>query len=142
MDIQALAQQMASFLMPLLPSLLKVGDKAAEEVSKKIGDEAWDRAKALWSKLRRKKNVEQVAQTVAALPDNQALRDALREEIARALQEDGALREEVARLWGEAIGVGEGSAFAHPLASGDRSVAVGGDVSGSVILTGDHNKVE
>jgi len=142
MDIQALAQQMASFLMPLLPSLLKVGDKAAEEVGKKIGDEAWDRAKALWSKLRRKKNVEQVAQTVAALPDNQALRDALREEIARALQEDGALREEVARLWGEAIGVGEGSAFAHPLASGDRSVAVGGDVSGSVILTGDHNKVE
>ena len=137
MDIQALAQQMASFLMPLLPSLLKVGDKAAEEVGKKIGDEAWDRAKALWSKLRRKKNVEQVAQTVAALPDNQALRDALREEIARALQEDGALREEVARLWGEAQASG-----VTVTASGDRSVAIGGNVSGSVIITGDHNKVE
>jgi len=81
--------------------------------------------------------VEQVAQTAAALPDNQALREALREEIARALQEDGALREEVARLWGEAEAAG-----VTVTASGDRSVAVGGDVSGSVIITGDRNRVE
>ncbi len=176
MDIQTLAQQMASFLMPLLPCLLKIGDKAAEEVGKKIGGEGWERAKALWERLRRKKSMEQVAQTAAALPDNQALRDALREEIARALQEDGALRREIVHLWGEAIGVGEGNAivgegiaivgegnvivgegnaivgegnaivgegnaFAYPLASGDRSVAIGGDVSGSTIITGDHNKI-
>ena len=137
MDIQALAQQMASFLMPLLPYLLKFGDKAAEEVGKKIGGEAWDKAKALWDKLRRKKSVEQVAQTAAALPDNQALREALREEIARALQEDGALREEVARLWGEAEAAG-----VTVTASGERSVAIGGDVSGSIIITGDRNRVE
>jgi len=137
MDIQALAQQMASFLMPLLPYLLKIGDKAAEEVGKKIGGEAWDKAKALWDKLRRKKSVEQVAQTAAALPDNQALREALREEIARALQEDGALREEVARLWGEAEAAG-----VTVTASGERSVAIGGDVSGSIIITGDRNRVE
>ena len=128
-----LAQKISAFLLPLLPYLLKVGDKAAEEVGKKIGGEGWERAKALWEKLRRKKAVEQVAQT-AALPDNQALRDALREEIARALQEDGALREEVARLWGEAEAAG-----VTVTASGDRSVAIGGDVSGSVIITGDRN---
>jgi len=128
-----LAQKISAFLLPLLPYLLKVGDKAAEEVGKKIGGEGWERAKALWEKLRRKKAVEQVAQT-AALPDNQALRDALREEIARALQEDGALREEVARLWGEAEAAG-----VTVTASGDRSVAVGGDVSGSTIITGDRN---
>ncbi len=136
MDFQALAQQVASFLMPLLPHLLKIGDKAAEEVGKKVGGEAWDKAKALWGKLRRKKNVEQVAQTAAALPDNQALRGALREEIARALQEDSALCEEVARLWGEA-----GAAGVTVTASGDRSVAIGGSVSGSVIVTGDQNTI-
>ena len=136
-NVLELAQKIAAFLMPLLPYLLKVGDKAAEEVGKKIGGEGWERAKALWDKLRRKKNVEQVAQTVAALPDNQALREALREEIARALQEDSALREEIARLWGEAQASG-----VTVTASGDRSVAVGGDVSGSTIITGDHNKVE
>jgi len=136
-NVVELAQKIAAFLLPFLPHLLKVGDKAAEEVGKKIGGEGWERAKALWGKLRHKKNVEQVAQTVAALPDNQALREALREEIARALQEDGALREEIARLWGEAEAAG-----VTVTAIGDRSVAIGGDVSGSVILTGDHNKVE
>jgi len=105
-NIVELAQKIAAFLMPLLPYLLKIGDKAAEEVGKKIGGEGWERAKALWGKLRRKENVEQVAQTAAALPDNPALREALREEIARALQEDGALRQEVARLWGEAEAAG------------------------------------
>jgi hypothetical protein len=132
-----LAQKISAFLLPLLPYLLKVGDKAAEEVGKKIGGEAWDKAKALWDKLRRKKNVEQVAQTAAALPDNQALREALREEIARALQEDSALREEIARLWGEAETAG-----VTVTAIGDRSVAIGGNVSGSVIITGDRNRVE
>ena len=131
-----LAQKIAAFLLPFLPHLLKVGDKAAEEVSKKIGDEAWDRAKALWERLRRKKNVEQVAQTVAALPDNQALREALREEIARALAEDDSLAQELARLLPQS-----GPAGQTVIASGDRSVAIGGSVSGSVIVTGDRNKI-
>jgi hypothetical protein len=137
LNIVELAQKISAFLLSLLPYLLKIGDKAAEEAGKKIGGEGWERAKALWDKLRRKKNVEQVAQTAAALPDNQALRDALREEIAHALQEDGDLREEIARLWGEAEAAG-----VTVTASGDRSVAVGGDVSGSVIITGDRNRVE
>jgi len=42
-------------------------------------------------------------------------------------------------------GVGEGTAFAHPLAgvkaTGDRSVAIGGNVSGSIIIIGDHHKI-
>jgi len=135
-NIGELAQKISAFLLPLLPYLLKIGDKAAEEVGKKIGGEGWEQAKALWDKLRRKKAVEQVAQTAAALPDNQALREALREEIARALQEDGALREEIARLWGEAEAAG-----VTVTAIGDRSVAIGGSVSGSVIITGDHDKV-
>jgi len=136
MDISTLAQNIVTFLAPFLPSLLKAGEKAAEELGKKAVDEAWEQAKALWERLRRKKNVEQVAQTAAALPDNQALRDALREEIARALQGDGALRQEVARLWGEAEAAG-----VTVTASGDSSVAIGGSVSGSTIVTGDRNKV-
>jgi len=136
-NIVELAQKIATFLMPLLPYLLKIGDKAAEDVGKKIGGEAWDKAKALWDKLRRKKSVEQVAQTAAALPDNQALREALREEIARALQEDSTLQREVARLWGEA-----GAAGVTVTASGSHSVAIGGDVIGSTIITGDRNRVE
>ena len=98
MDSQALAQQIAAFLMPLLPYLAKVGEKAAEEIGKKFAGEAWEQTKALWDKLRRKKKVEQVTQKAIALPDNKALREALAKEIARILAEDAALREEALRL--------------------------------------------
>ena len=76
--------------------------------------------------------VEQVAQTAAALPDNQALREALREEIARALAEDDSLAQELARLLPQS-----GPAGQTVIASGDRSVAIGGNASGNVIITGD-----
>jgi len=97
-DLNEIARQIVQFLAPFLPYLLRAGEKAAEEAGRKLGAAAWEQAQALWARLRRKKNVEQVAQTVAALPDNQALREALREEIARALAEDPALREEALRL--------------------------------------------
>jgi len=98
-DLNEIARQIVQFLAPFLPYLLRAGEKAAEEVGRKLGAAAWEQAQALWARLRRKKNVEQVAQTVAALPDNQALREALREEIARALTEDPALREEVTTIF-------------------------------------------
>jgi len=131
-----LAQKIAVFLSPLLPYLLKVGEKAAEEAGKKLGGEAWDKAKALWDKLGRKDKVKTAAEATIALPDNPAIQQGLETEIARALKEDDALREGIARLWGEAEAAG-----VTVTASGDRSVAVGGSVSGSVIITGDQNRV-
>ena len=135
-DLDEIARQVAQFLAPFLPYLLKAGEKAAEEAGRKLGAAAWEQAQALWARLRRKKNVEQVAQTAAALPDNQALREALREEIARALEEDEALAQELARLLEQS-----GAAGKNVIASGNRSVAIGGSVSGSVIVTGDRNKI-
>ncbi len=86
---QSLAQQIAAFLMPLLPYLAQAGEKAAEEIGKKMAGEAWEQAKALWGKLRRKKKIEQVAQTAFALPDNQTLREALAEVVQQVLAEGG-----------------------------------------------------
>jgi hypothetical protein len=98
-----LPAQLVQLLAPFLPYLLKgvelAGQEAAKKLGEKAGEQGFEQAKALWDKLRRKKNVEQVAQTAAALPDNQALREALREEIARALDEDPTLREEVTTIF-------------------------------------------
>ena len=98
-----LPAQLAQFLVPFLPYLVKgvklAGQEAAKKLGEKASEQAFEQAKALWDRLRRKKNVEQVAQTVAALPDNQALREALREEIARALEEDPTLCEEVNAIY-------------------------------------------
>ena len=93
-----LVPQLVAFLTPFLPYLLKAGEKAAEEAGKKFGDAAWEKAKSLWDKLRGKPNVTQVAKTAASLPDNQSLWVALQEEIARALEQDKSLAQEVARL--------------------------------------------
>jgi hypothetical protein len=135
MDSQ-LPAQLVQLLAPYLPYLVKgvelAGQEAAKKLGEKAGEQGFEQAKALWDKLRHKKNVEQVAQTVAALPDNQALREALREEIARALAEDPALAQELARLLPQS-----GPAGQTVIASGDRSVAIGGNASGNVIITGD-----
>jgi hypothetical protein len=140
MDYPQLSAQLVQFLAPFLPYLVKglklAGQEAAKKLGEKTGEQGFEQAKTLWDKLRRKKNVEQVAQTVAALPDNQALREALREEIARALAEDDSLAQELARLLPQS-----GPAGQTVIASGDRSVAIGGSVSGSVIVTGDRNKI-
>jgi hypothetical protein len=136
MDYPQLSTQLVQFLAPFLPYLLKgvklAGQEAAKKLGEKAGEQGFEQAKALWDKLRHKKNVEQVAQTAAALPDNQALREALREEIARALSEDESLAQELARLLPQS-----GPAGQTVIASGDRSVAIGGNASGNVIITGD-----
>lgn len=95
--LMELAQNISTFLLPFLPYLVKAGEKAAEEVGKKLGDEAWERAKTLWGSLGRKDKIETVAKTAAALPDNPAMQQALETEIARALEEDVVLREQVAQ---------------------------------------------
>jgi hypothetical protein len=140
MDYQQLPTQLVQFLAPYLPYLVKgvklAGQEAAKKLGEKAGEQGFEQAKALWDKLRHKKNVEQVARTVAALPDNQALREALREEIARALEEDTALAQELARLLEQSLPAGQAV-----VASGNRSVAIGSSVSGSVIVTGDENTV-
>lgn len=137
MDIPELVRDLTTFLAPFLPYLLKVGEKAAEEAGKKLGGEAWDRAKALWGKLGRNERVQKAAEVAVALPDNPAIQQAVEAEMARALEEDRALRQEVARLWDEAKAAG-----VTVSAVGDRSVAIGGDVSGSVIVTGDRDTVQ
>jgi len=141
MDINALASELTTALVPLLPYLLKAGEKAAEETGKKVADQSLEWGKSLWSKL--KPGVEakpaalEAAQDVAHAPEDEELRVALRVQLRKLLTEDQSLAEEVSR-WleqGKAAGI-------NVTASGERSVAIGGDVKSSTIVTGDQNKVK
>jgi hypothetical protein len=136
-DLNEIAGRIVQALIPFLPYLLRIGDAAADEVGRRMGAAAWERARALWERLYPRRSVEPVAQAVLASPDNRALREALREEIARALAEDEALAQELARLLPQPRPTGQ-----TVIASGDRSVAPGGDVIGSAIVTGDQNVVQ
>lgn len=138
MDIAALASSLTTALVPLLPFLLKAGEKAAEETGKAVAGPSLEWAKSLWTKL--KPGVEakpaalEAAQDVAHAPEDEDLQAALRVQLKKLLTEDQSLAEEVSR-WleqGKAAGI-------TVTAAGERSVAIGGDVKGAII-TGDQNK--
>lgn len=121
------AQQVAAVLMPALPYLLKGVKLAGQKAAETLGEET---VKALWEKLKTRARIAKAAQAVVSLPDNPAMQDALANEIAAALQADPALAAALRALLGQA-GV--------PV--NDRQVSITGNVSGSVINTGDNNTI-
>lgn len=132
MDPTTLAQNLVPFLAPFLPYLIKAGEKVAEEAGKKLGGDAWEWAKALWGKLRGKPEVASAAQDAVAMPDDPDAQATLRLQLKKLLAADEALAAEVARLWQEAEAGG-----VTVTASGERSVAIGRDMIGGTIITGD-----
>ena len=141
MDIGALASSVTTALVPLLPYLLKAGEKAAEETGKAVASQSFEWGKSLWSKLKPKVEAKpaalEAAQDVAQTPEDKDLQAVLRVQLKKLLTEDQSLAEEVSR-WleqGKAAGI-------TVTASGERSVAIGGDAKGNTIVTGDRNKVK
>jgi hypothetical protein len=141
MDIGALASSVTTALVPLLPYLLKAGEKAAEETGKAVAGQSWEWAKSLWTKLKPKVESKEAAleaaQDVAQEPENQYAQAAFRQQLKKLLTEDQSLAEEVSR-WleqGKAAGI-------NVTATGDGSVAIGGNVQGSTINTNVHGKVK
>jgi hypothetical protein len=141
MDVTMLANDLAVLLAPLLPYLLKAGEKAAEEAGKKFGGDAWDRAKGLWAKLRPKVEakppVKKAVQDAAAMPNEEGIQAALRVQLKKLLGEDEGLAVEIGRLW-----QGAQQAGVATIAAGERSVAIGLNVTDSTIITGDQNAIK
>ena len=141
MDIGVLASSVTTALVPLLPYLLKAGEKAAEETGKAVAGQSWEWAKSLWTKLKPKVEAKETAleaaQDASQAPEDPDAQAAFRQQLKKLLTEDQSLAEEVSR-WleqGKAAGI-------TVTASGDRSVAIGGDAKGNTIVTGDQNKVK
>jgi hypothetical protein len=136
MDIGALASSLTAALVPLLPYLLKAGEKVAEETGKTVASQSLEWGKSLWSKLKPKVEGKpaalEAALDAAQMPDNADAQGALRLQLYKLLTQDQSLADEVSH-WlekGKAAGI-------TVTAFGDRSVAIGGDVKGGTIITGD-----
>lgn len=136
MDIGALASSLTTALVPLLPYLLKAGEKAAEETGKAVADQSWEWAKSLWTKLKPEVEAKpaalEAAQDVARAPEDEDLQAVLRVQLKKLLTEDQSLAEEV-RRWLE-----QGKAAGNTVTvSGERNIAIGGDAKGNTFVTGD-----
>ena len=134
MDIIALSDAVISTLVPVLPYLLKAGEKAAEETGKKIGGEAWERAKELWARLRPKVETKPAAivaiNKAAASPDDADARSALRLQIRKLLTEDNVFATELDHWWNR---------ITPGTSDGERKVVIKRDATSSAIITGDGN---
>lgn len=137
MDVAVLT----TFLAPFLGALLKGGQVAIEAAAERGGAQALEHAQRLWDRLRgrvaERPEVEAAAEKLAGRPSSSRRQRALSEQLELLLAEEPELEQEVAALWAQAVDAG-----VVAVASGDRSAAVAGDVSDSVIITGDNASVE
>jgi len=135
MDVSLLT----SILSPCLGVLLAGADAAAEQIGASVGADVLALAKRLWGKLRhhveRKRAALEAAEDVARRPDDERARGALELQLEKILSELPALTGEIDSILKQAVAAGV-------VAAGERSVAVGGNVTGSVIVTGDSGVVQ
>lgn len=101
MDVVVLTK----FLAPFLPFLMNVGNKVFDGAVAKAGEDAWDKAKAVWAKLQPKVETRpaalEAAADVAKAPDDEDLRVALRVQLKKLLEQDELLAQEIARIMQE-----------------------------------------
>ena len=135
MDIAQLSNEVTLALAPFLPTLLAVGGKVVEGIENKIGEDAWDKVKTLWSKLHPKVEANPFAkravEEVAAAPNDQDLQTAMRVELKKLLAADENFAREVTKIWVE-----NKTTITNAIAAGHQSAAFAAEVSKSVVNTG------
>lgn len=133
--------QLIAFLAPFFTPLLTRTEEAVGNAVAGFGEAAWQQAVKLWDRLadrvEERPAAQEAVQDVAAEPGDEGARAALRWQLEKLLTADPALGEELAGLWRE--GAAAGVTVTTVTASGERSVAIGGNVSGGSVSTGDRH---
>ena len=133
---------LTAFLAPFLPYLMKGAQDLTEELGRKLGQEGWKYAKAMWARLRPQVDANEpsraAAEAVASNPEDEVARGGLAFELKTMLEGDPQLAKELAHLWEEA----EVAGAVNVVTVGDRGVGFVGSVVDSVISTGDQASIE
>jgi hypothetical protein len=134
MDIQAISTAAIALLSPYLA---KAGEAFAKEAGEKLAEKVGALYQAVKSKFKGDAYAEQTLTRIEEKPEATGRQAAFQEVLVEKLEEDPDFAEVVRRLVEEA----KAADTRKVIAFGERSVAVGGDVSGSTIITGDGNVV-
>jgi formylglycine-generating enzyme required for sulfatase activity len=146
-DLTLLAAAFTELLAPLVPFLLKAGEKAAEGAGEKIGADALERAKAVWRQVKAKPDATKAAREVAKAPGDDDAKAALRLQLRKLLAADLDLAGEVEALLAAAgrAGVqqatvrgGGAVAQGRSAAAGQGGAAIQGDLHGDLNITNVH----
>ena len=138
MDISLLVKILVKILAPCLPFLMNVGNKAVEGGVRKIGEDVWQKAAAVWSKLQPKVEAKpatlEAAKDVANDPEDEDAIAALRLQLKKLFNSDATLATEIARIFeseNQATSI-----ISNVTASGEGAVALGDNASNNTITTG------
>ncbi|HLP90445.1 MAG TPA: hypothetical protein VK184_17900 [Nostocaceae cyanobacterium] len=97
---------LVKLLAPCLPFLLNVGNKAIEGAAQKLGEDGWNKGKAIWAKLQPKVEAKEAAKEavidVAQSPEDEDSQASLRVQLKKILEADPALAAEIAKILEEA----------------------------------------
>jgi hypothetical protein len=133
----------------LSPYLVKMGEKAAEEVGKKLPEAAGKVWNAIMTKFKDKPVAEEAVKDFVAKPDDDDNRAAFRKELRKLLEAEPVFAAELARLLegaerqsGDTImNTGSGAiATSGGVAAGAGGVAVKGDVQGGINIGASQKK--
>jgi hypothetical protein len=137
-----LATQVATILAPFLPQLIRTGQALANGVVDQVEDQKGAVAQALWDRLFPKVSgipaTDTAVRDAAANPGDADYQAALRVHLRKLLTEDPTLAQELLHVIENNE---QAAASVNVSAGGERSVAVGGSVQGSTVITGDQNRL-
>ncbi len=132
MDILSLT----ALLAPHLPTLMKLGGKAAESASGKIGTDAWETVKKIWAKLspkiEGKESAKEAATDVANNPEDKDLQASLRVQLKKLLEQDKELEDAIAKILAEASPEVIAGVQITQNVTGNKNLTIGQMTGGSV----------
>jgi hypothetical protein len=128
----------ASVAVSLLsPFLIKAGEKFAEKVGEKLADKTGQIYNLLKESFVGDEYARLTLLRLEHAPENEGRKSALETVIKEKMEEDNEFAKQLDKLIDEA----KQADTNNVIASGNRSVAIGGNVHSSNIITGDDNKV-
>jgi hypothetical protein len=146
MEPLTLAATAVAFLSPYL---VKAGEKAVEEVGKKLPNAVGQMWQTIIARFKDKPAAEEAVKDVVAQPQDEDNQAALRKELRKVLEAEPTFVAELERLLATAqreagdtiINTGSGAVATHGgVAAGAGGVAVRGDVHGGIALGGTEKK--
>jgi len=148
LDLAVLAKMVTSLLIPATPYLLKGGEQALGEASKKIGTDTWEWAKTIWMKLlshsKSKPNGEgtateilKAATEVANDLSDEDAQAALRFQIKKLLMNDPELTLEIEKVFDKI----KASSAQTTTRIGGIDISSGANVSNSGNIVGGNQKI-
>jgi len=144
-DFALIAQQISAVITPFLPYLLKgakvLGEKVIEGFGESAGEESWRKASQIWGRIQKhiekqseiKTNLEEVTKKHND-PRLETIVSWEVEKVLRAMQPTEIIE---IQTWLSQNGINN----SKTIASGNRSVSIGGNATDTIINTGDDNVV-